>query len=402
MGDWIYYISFMKMKDVAERVRPAQEIHPGKTLNDFIQRRLKNRASQIKDYLLNQPQRFFNTLVVGVYEGNPEWFEIGITDNDLLKSDDMPFYVNGAVGYLQLRGDEILFALDGQHRVEGIKSAVKQESAIGDEEVGVIFVGHKNSPEGLERTRRLFTTLNRYAKPVSKKDAIALDEDDVVAIVTRRLVDEHPLFHEKISLVESKNLPKTDGQNFTTIVTLYDAMDIYLKPKSKGWADYKKKRPSDSEISAYYKESTAYLKVLLENFDWLSDFTSRKPSSDIAAKYRNDQGGYLLFRPIGFLLITQLVKSLVNSGKTLEKSGKLVAKLPMLLNKDPWDGLLWDSVNRRMITSPTNQSAARKLAFYLCGGNLQNMYKIDPEKLIQELAGLMNKEVKHFRLLLPK
>jgi len=94
MGDWIYYISFMKMKDVAERVKPAQEIHPGKTLNELIQRRLKERASQIKDYLLNQPQRFFNTLVIGVYEGKPEWFEIGINDNKLLKSDDIPFYTS--------------------------------------------------------------------------------------------------------------------------------------------------------------------------------------------------------------------------------------------------------------------------------------------------------------------
>lgn len=59
--------------------------------------------------------------MIGVYEGKPEWFEIGINDNKLLKSDDIPFYINGAIGYLQLRGDEILFALDGQHRVEGIK-----------------------------------------------------------------------------------------------------------------------------------------------------------------------------------------------------------------------------------------------------------------------------------------
>lgn len=307
-------------------------------------------------------------------------------------------YINGAIGYLQLRGDEILFALDGQHRVEGIKGAVKQNAIIGDEEVGVIFVGHKNSPSGLERTRRLFTTLNRYAKPVSKKDSIALDEDDVVAIVTRRLVDEHQLFHEKVSLVESKNLPVTDSRNFTSIVALYDAMDIFLKPKAQGWADYKKKRPSDLEINTYYKESNAYLDVLLENFDWLSDFASKKPSSDIAAKYRNDQGGYLLFRPIGLLLITQVIKSLVASGQTLEKAGKSISKLPMLIDKDPWDGLLWDSVNRRMITSPTNQSAAQKLAFYLSGGNIQIRYKISPEQLRQELAGIMNKDVNVFRL----
>ena len=40
-------------------------------------------------------------------------------------------------------------------------------------------VMHKNTTDGLEATRRLFTTLNKTAKPVSKNAVIALDEDDV-------------------------------------------------------------------------------------------------------------------------------------------------------------------------------------------------------------------------------
>lgn len=46
----------------------------------------------------------------------------------------------------------------------------------------------------MQRSRRLFSTLNRYAKPVSMRDIIALDEDDVVAIASRDLIDTHPLF----------------------------------------------------------------------------------------------------------------------------------------------------------------------------------------------------------------
>lgn len=34
-----------------------------------------------------------------------------------------------------------------------------------------------------ERTHRLFTTLNKSAKPVAKADIIALDEDDTMAII---------------------------------------------------------------------------------------------------------------------------------------------------------------------------------------------------------------------------
>ena len=83
---------------------------------------------------------------------------------------------------------------------------------------GVSKEHREDDSEGYERTRRLFSTLNRYAKPVGKKDIIALDEDDSVAIVTRLLVEDHPLFVGKISLGQSKNIAKSDQESLTSIV----------------------------------------------------------------------------------------------------------------------------------------------------------------------------------------
>jgi len=40
--------------------------------------------------------------------------------------------------------------------------------------------------------RRIVTTLNKYARPVSQAGLIALNDDDAFAIVTRRLIDEVP------------------------------------------------------------------------------------------------------------------------------------------------------------------------------------------------------------------
>jgi DNA sulfur modification protein DndB len=398
MGDWVYYITFLKMRDIAERVKIAQEIHPGKTLNEFIQRRLKERAPQIKEYLLSQPQRFFNTLVIGVYKGEPEWYELGIKDNNLFDADNLPSYFDGALGILELSGSETLFALDGQHRVEGIKIAVKEDPSIGDEEVGAIFVGHKNDYPGLERTRRLFTTLNRYAKPISKKDSIALDEDDVVAIVTRRLADDYPLFHEKLSLAESKNIPVSDNRSFTSIIALYDSLDIYFKPKGRGWTEFKKKRPSETEIAIYYEQATKYWDHIISNFDWLQSYIEKPPADGIATEFRNEMGGYLLFRPIGILLIVKVIKSLLLTGSTLDMATRSISRIPMQLSEFPWNGLLWDSFNKRMITSPVNQSIGEKLAFYSVGGNLELRFRISREKLKYQLAGIMNKDVKEIDL----
>ncbi len=61
MGDWIYYITFMRMSDIAKRVSIAEEIHTSRSLNELIQRQLTNRAGKIQDYLQTQPQRFFNS-----------------------------------------------------------------------------------------------------------------------------------------------------------------------------------------------------------------------------------------------------------------------------------------------------------------------------------------------------
>ena len=197
MGDWIYYVTFLQMEEIAKRVELAEEVHPSSMLKEMIQRQITDRANPIAEYLLNQQQRFFNSLIVGVYGGSPNWYELAIGTNQLFDAEALPLYLEGALGILRLDGEEKLFALDGQHRVEGIKKALKKNENLKIDEVSVIFVAHQTGEGGMERTRRLFTTLNRYAKPVKKSEIIALDEDDIIAIITRQLVEEYPLFREK-------------------------------------------------------------------------------------------------------------------------------------------------------------------------------------------------------------
>lgn len=350
MGDWIYYVTFMSVRDIAGRISVAEEIHTSKSLNELIQRHLTNRSKQIKDYLLGQPQRFFNALVIGVYGGSPKWYEFTIRDE---KHRDLELLPEGVLGVLVLNGSEKLFAIDGQHRVVGIREAVKESEEIRDDEVSVIFVAHRNDPEGLERTRRLFTTLNRYAKPVSKQEIIALDEDDVVAIVTRRLVEEHPLFRDKVSLAKGKNIPVSDKRSLTTIIALYDALDIFLKT-GRNWVNFKKSRPGDSEIEKFYKKAKDLWNVMIEHFEPLRDMGRVEAGSNIASKYRHKDGGHLLFRPVGLLMVVRVIRHLVDSGFGLESAVQRIAKVPMELASDPWAGLLWDVTNRRMMTAGEN------------------------------------------------
>ena len=194
MGNWVFYSCLMNMGEINDRVRFAEEIHSNKQLSDMIQRQLKRgRSDQIAQYLKTQKERFFNSLVIATYGGEPSWHALSDVRNKTNKVDlkDLSDETIESLGFLTLRGDEKLFALDGQHRLAGIKKALKDGiNQDPYDDLSVIFVAHQTTKKGLERTRRLFTTLNKTARPVSKGDIVALDEDDAMAISVRWLIEK--------------------------------------------------------------------------------------------------------------------------------------------------------------------------------------------------------------------
>ena len=144
LGDWVYYPCLMKLNDIAERVDFADHLHKSKTLSEMIQRELKKKwGKEIKKYLLEQKQRFFNSLIVAVYEGEPSWYDItNLEGNEQLDASEIPDDVVASIGILRLSGNEKLFTLDGQHRLMGIKEAVKEDSDLGEDELnGALFLG---------------------------------------------------------------------------------------------------------------------------------------------------------------------------------------------------------------------------------------------------------------------
>lgn len=118
MGNCIYYVALMTMRDIAELVCVTKEID-----EDYIHR----------------PQGLFNALVVEVHGGSPRWFELTLKKNRYMDPEDLPGYVDGTFGVLMLDGSEKLLVISGQHIVAGIRKAVEVNNEIGDDEVSVIF-----------------------------------------------------------------------------------------------------------------------------------------------------------------------------------------------------------------------------------------------------------------------
>ena len=398
MGDWTYYTTSMTLEDLAGRVTTASAVHESRALDDMIRRSLGNRASDIAEYLLSDRQRFFGSVVVGVCGGRPEWLEVGINDGARPWREEGD-RLDGAIGFLRLSGSERLYALDGRHRVVGTGRALEKEASLGADEITVVFVGHSGDELGIARTRRLFSTLNRYAKPVSRSDIIALDEDDAAAIVTRRLFDSHPLFVDRLSLGKTKAIPVRDLSSVTSIVALYDSMKMVLECSAVWEPKHLRFRPSDETLNVLTEHCVEYWMAVVHETEVLQAYLRAPADGNAAGPYRGSHGGHLFFRPVGMLAHTWAATTLCKKeGLSLRTAVQRLAAVPMELGERPWAGLLWDVENQRMRTAPEAQRVAKWIMYSLAGGTLERVGSSEP-KLKAELAGLLNKDPEEVDLL---
>ena len=312
-------------------------------------------------------------IIVAIHEGDPNWHEITrLKSNNQLDSEDIPEDVVAGIGILSLNGEEELFTLDGQHRLIGIKEAVAENPHLGEDELSIIFIAHKTDMEGMKRSRRLFTTLNKNAVRVSKGETIALDEDDAMAITVRSLVMENPMFMEdRILNNATDNIPKSNQTCLTTIGNLYDLLSILF---TKVYVISKKKRPTDRKneltkirqpdkiLDQHYANACDYFKQLTNSLPPLQEFVnSGDDYSVVVEKYRHSDGGSVLFRPMGLKILTEVVAVL--SEKYLpSECFKMISKLPTDLTQTPYNGVIWDPSQKKIIGGKT---LARTLLLYM-------------------------------------
>jgi len=224
IGNRVYYSTLMKASHVAKHIQSAHQIREAKSLEDFLQRKLHVRCEKIARYLKLQPDHFFNSIIVGVFGGLPKWtpFDLTKAAKDLNVNDD--FLESDSMGLLTFFGNEQMFAIDGQHRVEGITIAYnKSAESVSDDEYSVILVAHIDDKSGKVATRRLFSDINKRAVQVSNGDKVVIDEDDLNAIVARQIYSAYSPFKKGklIANTETEKLPEGDVDHFTNLLTLY-------------------------------------------------------------------------------------------------------------------------------------------------------------------------------------
>lgn len=379
-GAWSYFSTVIKVKDIVESNRiitvPESKALYTKNINQILQREIDlTRIGKIKEYLLKSKERFFSSLIVAIHKGNPEWADFDLErqfriDNDLIDDAEVEFIEN-KIGVLTLSGNEEIFVLDGQHRLLGIRRAFEEDKTVGEDEISLIIVIHKADLK--QRTRRLFTVLNRYAVSIKPAEKVILEEDDAAAILTRKLVQEYPTFiiDNAVSSTKSFNLTGTDTKNFTSLVCIYEINKILIDYSIL----YKSKviiRPSDTVLEKLYVRIKAFWDFFFKTFPNTVKFI--KEEKVPATFVRNKRsGGSLLLRPEGQLLFASVYKEFEESNK-LKVFKDNVSKIDFNLSGRNWMYVFWKGD-----TMETKHKKLKKSIFKFLLGNKEEKKYITGE-----------------------
>ena len=367
IGDWVYYSSIMSAQQVSDWVLPVKDIRESKELDEYLQRELKEeKRIKISKYLLSDKQHFFNSIIIGIFGNVPEWIALSYMSEKykgrIIMNEDEIKNISESSGLMVFKGDEQMFALDGQHRVEGIKHALVKSNPESDktsflsDQFSVIFVGHLDDKPGKKRSRKLFSDINKNAKPVGRVDKIKIDEEDINAIVSRRIFAEYKYFKNTklIALSETSNLEKDDMTHFANLATL-DTVCKKLKKlykKQKGLPDWDEKN-----IESFYNIVQGFYDFVI---DVIPEYKQFFVTKKLTLKDARENNKYILFRPIGIKLLAILYSNFYSDLKFLKLN---LPKISFVMPESPLNKVIW--TKGKMSAATANQNLAYNLVLYI-------------------------------------
>jgi len=370
----VYYMVKMKAKDVAMKMVTSSEVdkEQSKLVDKMVQRAIRaNRATgAIAQYLSNaheNGERFMGSFVVATFGGSPKWIEVPLDKSapeyEFFKSDI------GDFGLLKFDGEQQYFVLDGQHRLTGLrrifgqdpelakgKRPIKPPPNLHNDELSVLVISDEDpstQKKALEETafrkrlRRIFTVLNRHAKQTTLVENISMDEDDIAAIHTRRLLNEIELFQwsgnkEDTPVVDTEKAQMKEGTGYlTTIATIYEINRVLIKSiynHSDSFFDFS---PGERIVDEYFETILEIWDLLIKSVNGWEDAERGKMRNHTPPEERGKDGSmdHLLFWPVGQLGLALYIASVIEKGIKQEDefSMKFVKKALKDINKIDWD-----------------------------------------------------------------
>jgi DGQHR domain-containing protein len=409
-----------------------------RTIDEIVQRPLDwSRQLPLTIYVAGRPWHKFPVITAVLTENwvdkpeAPEWEKSD--DGSLRATRDVTTFEaldsDGQVGLLEL-SHAFLYALDGQHRLIGLKGLVElidngrilvknrkgeakanqsrsleelakryHFSVAGIEKLKMEQIGVEVIPavrqgetreEARRRVRSVFTHVNKTAVRLNAGQIAQLDEDDGFNIVGRWAAVEHPLL--KMTPARSEH-PRVNWQNatipvkstvLTTLQTVTEMAEGYLSEREPyaSWTsngdlkDLIPVRPTDVELESGLEEFKRFLTAFgtLPSVSELDRGKTTPEFRNFSDSEVNEPTGqaHLLFRPIGQIALADAVGMLVEQGRKIEDLFDLLGRYEgqggFTIDKEanPWWGVIYDPAGKKIARG--GQEVARDILVYLLGG----------------------------------
>lgn len=390
LGSTVYYQAIMTAEEIINTVGLAIELPEwkGMTADEKMQREpdINRICNEIVPYFTSDDDRFFGSIIVDVFTGFEDVVFKPIKDIIQGEGLKMEYSLPAQdAGFLFLPGKERLIALDGQHRLLAMKIAIRGYSAIpvgllksnklspqmlslmphpelASEQVSVIFVEHRDTT----KIRKIFNKVNKYARQTGRGDNIITSDDDVFAIISRRMFAEGAVLQKigKNDLVNwTSNTLSKRSKSLTTLSAIYTVAELLLK-------DYgfsKKEMPLESEIDEGTTVCEAFWRELLDGIDIYKQYLDLTEKDKPVSGLREEN---LLMKPVTQMSLAHV--AYMASQKHIPWSA-VVEKL----NKVDWsfENSLWfnlltiGSAQKKMITGKESVRAAGMVISYMVMGD---------------------------------
>ena len=406
LGDTDYYVLSMKAQELVTKVTIPKKLEGWDDLSieeryqrDISYRRVR---TQIAPYLANDKSRFFGAVIVTAMNFGDVSFE---PLSDVVTKGLPGLYRTAAanMGFLNFTGGEVLVPLDGQHRLKAIEFAISGRDQNGHdisnitpcndlakEDITVIMV-----PFDVDKARKIFTKVNRYAKATTMGQNIVTEDDDMVAVLTREVAND--LIGGRLAKFKSNTLRPKDPE-FTTLGIIYNCNEDIITHYffSKGRPD-KTKLPDVSQQKLWRLKVREVWQAVLDGIDVFADALGDKAESG-DDKRRELRESNLLGKPVAQECLVRAFVQLTGASSSMSASEACdgLNGLPWGLsqeNLEIWQRVLWTGGKEGKIITKNRILATRMIAYLagerLNGDGLKDLLKdyrlLFPESERQEL-----------------
>lgn len=387
-GSTEFYVLTMQAGEFVKSMTIPKELEEWEDLSpeEKFQREInyKRVATHIAPYLAHDEDRFIGAFIVEVRQGDEMEFE-SLVDAGIKFPKALPNSLMNKFGILYLSGSEVMIPLDGQHRLAALEFAIsgKDEKkndikgltpnpAVASDTCTVILIKHD-----LEKARKIFNKVNKYAKPTSKADNLITDDSNYIAVITRENIIGDVLPARVVKSGAGNTLPK-GAPEFTTLATVYE-INLRVEEAYTGTKPDLTKLPRPDDRALAIQTLEGFWKEFIEIQPYAHSLAD--PSEDGDQKRKDIREGSLACKPIVQRILAEVILELQVGVDDKDKLG--IPEIVSRINQLDWspDNGMWQGVllnGDKVIAGAGPLKTAARVIAYLLG---QPLEKRELEKL---------------------